>query len=262
MSTLSYAASDSATMLRRNLRHALRYPSTMIMSLGVPILLLLLFVGVFGGALGAGLGGAAKGTRYIDYLVPGIILMTVGYGSSTTALAVNSDLTEGIIARFRTMAISRASVLTGHVAGAMIRTMLSVALVICVALAMGFRPTAGPLEWLATIGVVVLLVLALTWLAVAIGLAAKSPDGASSFILITQVLPFLSSAFVSPGSMSGAVRWFAENEPFTPIIETMRGLLTGAPIGNSAIIALAWCVGLALVGYLWARALFKRDPVR
>jgi ABC-2 type transport system permease protein len=262
MSTLSYAMSDSATMLRRTFRHTLRYPVMMVMSLGVPVLLLLLFVGVFGGALNAGIGDRWHGGTYIDYVVPGILLMTVGYGSSTTALAVNRDMTEGIIARFRTMAISRASVLTGHVVGAMTRTMVSIGLVIVVALLMGFRPAADPVGWIAAIGVITLLVLALTWLAVAIGLVARNAEGTSGFTLIVQVLPFLSSAFVAPDSMSGAVRWFADNEPFTPIIDTLRGLLMDTPTGNSAIVALAWCAGLALAGYLWARALFNRDPVR
>jgi len=262
MSTLSYAVSDTATMVRRNARHTLRYPVTMIMSVGVPVLLLLLFVGIFGGALNAGLGGATYGRAYIDYVVPGILLMTVGYGSSTTALAVNRDMTEGIIARFRTMAISRASVLTGHVLGALARTMISIGLVIGVALIMGFRPTADPVGWIAAIGLLALLVLALSWLAVGIGLAAGNAEGTSGFTLVVQVLPFVSSAFVSPASMSGAVRWFAQNEPFTPIIDTLRGLLLGTPIGNSAVVAVVWCAGLALAGYLWARALFKRDPVR
>jgi ABC-2 type transport system permease protein len=160
------------------------------------------------------------------------------------------------------MAICRASVLTAQVVGAMARTMVSIGLVIGVALPMGFRPTSDPVAWIATIGVIALVVLALTWLAVAIGLAARNAEGTSSFTLVVQVLPFISSAFVPPDSMSGAVRWFAQNEPFTPIIDTLRGLLMGTPIGNSAIIAVAWCVGLALAGYLWARALFKRDPVR
>jgi ABC-2 type transport system permease protein len=262
MTTLSYAVSDSATMLRRNLRHTVRYPVMMIMSLGVPVLLLLLFVGILGGALTTGLGGAAHGGSYIDYVVPGILLMTAGYGSSTTALAVNRDTTEGIIARFRTMAISRASVLTGHVAGALIRTMISSALVIGVALLLGFRPAAGVGGWIATIGVLALLALALNWLAVAIGLAARNAEGTSGFTLVVQVLPFVSSAFVPPESMSGVVRWFAQNEPFTPIIDTLRALLLGVPVGDSAVLAVAWCAGLALAGYLWARALFSRDPVR
>jgi ABC-2 type transport system permease protein len=261
MTTLSFAMSDSATMLRRSLRHTLRYPGMMIVSLGVPVLLLLLFVEVFGGALNAGLGGASHGGNYINYVVPGILLMTVGYGSSTTALAVNKDMTEGIIARFRTMAISRTSVLTGHVVAALTRTMVSIGLVIGVALLIGFRPTADPVRWIATVGFVALLVLALTWLAVAIGLVARNAEGTSSFTLVVQVLPFVSSAFVPTDSMSGAVRWFAQNEPFTPIIDTLRGLLMSAPIGNSAIVAVAWCAGLALAGYLWARTLFKRDPI-
>jgi ABC-2 type transport system permease protein len=262
MSTLSYAVTDSVTMLRRNLRHTMRYPVTMMSSLGVPVLLLVLFVGVFGGALNVVLGDKSHDGSYIEYVVPGILLMSVGYGSSTTALAVNRDMTEGIIARFRTMAISRTSVLTGHVVEAMIRTMVSIGLVLGVAVLMGFRPASDPVGWIATVGVLALLALALTWLAVAIGLMAKNSEGTATFSLVVQILPFLSSAFVPPDSMSGAVRWFARNEPFTPIIDTVRGLLMGAPVGHSAVLAVAWCAGLALAGYLWARALFKRDPVR
>jgi ABC-2 type transport system permease protein len=254
------AVRDSATMTRRNLRHLLRYPTMMIMVVGVPVLLLLLFVGVFGGALTAGLGDSTRGGAYLDYVVPGILLMTVGYGSSTTALAVNRDMTEGIISRFRTMAISRASVLTGHVVSALARTMLSVGLVLGVALLMGYRPGAGPLAWLGMAGVVALLALALNWLAVAVGLSAKTAEGTGGFTIVVQVLPFVSSAFVTPESMSGAVRWFAQHEPFTPVIDTIRALLSGTSAGGSAGLAVAWCAGLALAGYLWARALFRRDP--
>jgi len=253
---MSYALRDSATMLRRNLKHLRRYPGMMIMSLGMPVLLLLLFAGVFGGALQAGVRGGA----YVDYLVSGILLMTVGYGASMTALAVNRDMTEGIISRFRTMAIARVSVLTGHVLGAVLRTVFSAVLVVAVALLFGFRPTAGPGGWFATLGLVLLLAFALTWLAVAVGLAAKNAEGANLFILFVQVLPFLSSAFVPTDTMSGAVRWFARNEPFTPVIDTLRGLMLGTPVGSSAWIAVAWCTGFALAGYVWARALFRRDP--
>ncbi|MCS7477744.1 ABC transporter permease [Umezawaea endophytica] len=260
MTTLSRTATDSATMLRRNLRHVLRFPDVLLMSLGLPVILLLLFVGVFGSALGAGLGGAAHGGPYIDYLVPGIVIMSAGYGATTTALAVNKDMTEGIIARFRTMAISRSSILIGHVVAATTRTLVSVGLVLVVALLMGFRPAADLGAWIAAIGVLTLLVLALTWLAVAIGLAARNAEGVSMFTLLVQVLPFTSSAFVPPDSMSGAVRWFAEHEPFTPVIDTLRGLLLGTPVGGDAGAAVAWCVGIALGGYLWAKALFKRDP--
>jgi ABC-2 type transport system permease protein len=261
MSTISYALRDSATMIRRDFRHTLRYPTTLVMSLGVPALLLLLFAGVLGGALNAGIGGA-HGGQYIDYILPGILLMAVGYGSTTTALAVNTDMTEGVVARFRTMAISRASLLVGHVAGALARTIVSIGVLVGVAVAMGFRATAGPVGWLAVIGLIALLALALAWLAVAIGLVAKNAQGTSAFVLIVQTLPFVSSAFVPPRSMSPAVRWFAQHEPFTPVIDTLRGLLLGLPVGDSGVIAVAWCVGLALVGYCWSLALFRREPAR
>jgi ABC-2 type transport system permease protein len=266
--TRSHAFVHARIMLRRNLRHMQRYPSLTLMITLMPLVFLLLFVYVFGGTLGSGLGGGMPAgmhggrSAYADYVAPAIILMAVAAAAQGTAIAVAQDMTEGIIARFRTMAISRASVLTGHVVAAVARTMVSIGLVIGVALLMGFRPAAGPVEWLAAIGVITLLVLALTWPAVAIGLLAKNPEGTTSFTLIAQVLPFISSAFVPPDSMSGAVRWFAENEPFTPIIDTLRGLLMGTPIGNNGIVAVAWCVSLALGGYLWAQALFSRDPVR
>jgi ABC-2 type transport system permease protein len=257
MTTMTFAAADSATMTRRSFRHLLRYPATLVTSVGVPVLLLLLFVGVFG-SLKAGLGGGAH-LSYINYVVPGIIVMTVAYGSSGTALAVNRDSTEGIIGRFRTMAISPASVLTGHIVSALVRTLVSVALVIGVAIGLGFRPTAGAGRWLAVAGVTVLLVLALSWLAVAVGLVAKVAEGTTGFLLIVQLLPFISSAFVPPAQMSGGVRWFAAHQPFTPIIDTLRGLLTGTPDSGTALVAVAWCVGLALAGYLWAVVLFRRD---
>jgi ABC-2 type transport system permease protein len=260
MSTLSYTVSDSKTMLRRTLRHVQRYPVMVVVSLGVPVMLLLLFVGVFGGALNTGIGGGHG--DYIDFVMPGILLMTVAYGSSSTTLAVNRDMTEGIITRFRTMAITRASVLTGHVVGAMLRTLVSLVLVIGFGYLLGFRPDTDLAGWLGTAGVLVLFVLALSWLAVAVGLSARNAEGTSSFTLVIQLLPFVSSAFVTTDSMSGPVRWFAQHQPFTPIIDTLRGLLLGTPVGNSAVIAVAWCVGLSVAGYLWARAVFRRDPVR
>ena len=257
MTTMAFAVRDSATMTRRSLRHVLRYPVTLVVAVGVPVLLLLLFIGVFG-ALKAGLGTGSH-VSYIDYVMPGIIVMTAGYGSSVTAQAVNRDSTEGIIARFRTMAISPASVLNGHVVSALARTLVSAALVTGVAIGLGFRPTADAGRWLAAAGVTVLLVLALTWLAVPFGLAAKTAEGLSGFILIVQLLPFISSAFVPPGQMSGSVRWFAAHEPFTPVFNTLRGLLTGTPSGGTALAAVVWCAGLALAGYLWARVLVRRD---
>jgi len=218
---------------------------------------------VFGGTLGAGLGGGSRRGAYIDYVAPAIIIMTVGSGCATTAVNLCMDMTEGIIARFRTMAISRASVLTGQVAGSVIRTMISVSLVIGVALLMGFRPTAGPAAWITAIGLIALFALALTWLAVVFGLVTKTPAGANSLSLIPQLLlPFTSSAFVRPDSMPAGVRWFAENQPFTLVIDTLRGLLLGAPIGNRGIIAIAWCVGITVVGYLWARTAYNRYSAR
>jgi ABC-2 type transport system permease protein len=254
--------SDALTMLRRNVRHTLRNPGAMIMTIGLPVVLLLLFVGVFGGALKVGLGPALRGGDYIDYVVAGVLLMTVGYGASTTALAVNRDMTTGIIARFRTMAISRASVLTGHVIASTARTVLSTALVVGVALLLGFRPAAGPARWLGALGLVTLLALALTWLAVAVGLLARTAEGTSPFVLVVQLLPFLSSAFVAPVSMSAPVRWFAGHEPYTPIIDALRGLMLGTPVPDGGLLAVGWCAGLALAGYLWARLLFRRDPSR
>lgn len=251
---------DAATMLRRNLRHTVRNPGAMIMTIGLPVALLLLFVGVFGGALSAGL--AAHDGDYVDYVLAGILLMAVGYGATTTALAVNRDMTEGVIGRFRTMAISRASVLTGHVTGSVARTLAGAILVIAVAVPLGFRPAAGPLGWLAVLGLLALVSLALTWLAVAVGLLARTAEGTGPFTLVVQILPFLSSGFVSPDTMTGAVRWFSVHEPFTPIIDTLRGLMLGTPAGDSAPAAVIWCAVLGLAGYGWARALFRRDPVR
>jgi ABC-2 type transport system permease protein len=254
------ALTDSATMLRRDFRHLRSYPVMTISGIVLPIAMLLLFVFVFGGAMRPGLGGAAA--SYINYLVPGILMMTLGSGCAATAVGVNMDMTEGIVARFRTMAISRASVLTGRVVGSMIRTLISVVLVIGVALVAGFRPSASPVQWLEAIGFITLLSLALTWLAIGLGMAAKSPEGANSATLLLQFGPFISTGFVRPDTMPAGVRWFAENQPLSPMIETVRGLLLGTPIGNSAIIATAWCIAIALVGYLWARVAYNRDPIR
>lgn len=262
MTTLSYAVTDSATMLRRNLRHALRYPSLTFASLMIPVILLLLFVGLLGRTLGAGLDPTGGAGRYIDYVAPGIILMAVTFGSLSTAVAVSVDMTEGIIDRLRTMAIARASLLTGHVVASMIQTMTSTVLVIGVALLMGFRPNAHPVEWLAALGLLALLTFAVTWLAVALGLVAKSPEAASNSPMLIQFLPFLSSTFVPTDSMPAGVRWFAEHQPFTPVIETLRGLLLGTPIGFDAALAVAWCVAIGLVGSLWARRAFDRGRDR
>ena len=261
--TLTLWVGDSATMLRRNLKHMLRYPSMTLLLIFIPVVFLLLFVYVLGGTLGAGLGGpSGDRAEYVDYVAPGIILITVAAVAQGTAISVAMDMTGGIIARFRTMAISRASVLTGHVLGAMIQTTLAIAVVVGVALLIGFRPTAGPAEWIAAIGVLAMLTWALTWLTVALGLVSESVETASNLPMPLILLPFFGSGFVPTNSMPAALRWFAEYQPFTPVIETLRGLLMGTPTGNSAIISVAWCAAITLVGYLWAKKLYNRDPAR
>jgi ABC-2 type transport system permease protein len=263
MSTPSLAVTDSATMLRRQLRHMQRYPSMTLLILGLPVIFLLLFVYVFGGTLGAGIGGVTHGRAvYANYVTPGIILLTVAAAAQATAISVAMDMTEGIIARFRTMAIARSSVLTGHVLGSLIQSMIGVGIVIGVAALIGFRPTASPAEWIAAIGVLVMISFAVIWLCVALGLVSKSVETASNLPMFLLLLPFLGSGFVPTDSMPTGVRWFAEYQPFTPATETVRGLLLGTPIGHNAIIAVAWCAGIALLGYVWARRLYIRHPVR
>jgi ABC-2 type transport system permease protein len=230
-----------------------------LLILGLPIIFLLLFVYVFGGTLGAGLGGVADSRAvYVNYVAPGIILLTVAAAAQATAISVAMDMTEGIIARFRTMAISRASVLTGHVLGSMIQSMLSIAVVIGVAALIGFRPTATLPAWIAAIGVLAMVSFALIWLSVALGLVSKSVETASNLPMFLLLLPFLGSGFVPTHSMPAGLRWFADYQPFTPVTETLRGLLMGTPIGSSAIIAIAWCASIALLAYLWAKRLFSR----
>ncbi|AWS47616.1 ABC transporter permease [Streptosporangium sp. 'caverna'] len=256
------ALRDSATMLRRNLRHMLRYPTLTLMIIGMPIVFLLLFVYVFGGTLGAGLGQAGGRADYLAYVTPGIILMTVASAATATAVTVATDMTEGIVARFRTMAITRASVPTGHVLGSMIQTLLGVAVVGGVAVLLGFRSTTGPLQWLAALGILTLFVLGLTWLSAALGLLSPTVEIASNIPMPLMFLPLFGSGFVPADSMPGPLRWFAEHQPFTPLIETLRSLLLGTPMDDNATVAIAWSAGIALVGYLWARKLYNRDPAR
>jgi ABC-2 type transport system permease protein len=263
MSTLTYAARDSRTMLRRNLKRMRRYPSMTLVLIGIPVVFLLLFVYVFGGTLGAGLGGAAGGrAEYANYVTPGILLLAIAGGATGTATAVAMDMTEGIIGRFKTMKLYRPSVLTGHVLGSTIQTLISLAVVVGVALLVGFRPDAGVVEWLAATGVLAGISLAITWLAVALGLASKTVEGASNLPMPLILLPFLGSGFVPTDSMPTAVRLFAEYQPFTPMMETLRGLLLGTGIGHNGWFALGWCVAITAVGYVWAKTLYNRDPSR
>ncbi|MCO1593601.1 ABC transporter permease [Micromonospora sp. RHAY321] len=262
MSTLSLAVRDSSTMLRRNLLHARRYPSLTLNLLLTPIMLLLLFVYVFGDVMGSGIGGGGGDrSEYVAYLVPGLLLMTIGSAVIGTAVSVSTDMTEGIIARFRTMAIHRGSVLVGHVVGSVLQSIMSVVLVGAVAVAIGFRSTgAGVLEWLAAFGLLVLFALALTWIAVGMGLVSPNAEAASNNAMPLILLPLLSSAFVPVDAMPGWLQPIAEYQPFTPAIETLRGLLLGSEIGHNGWLAVVWCLGLAVLGYVWATSKFNRDP--
>jgi ABC-2 type transport system permease protein len=262
MSSLSLAVRDSSTMLRRNLLHARRYPSLTLNLLLTPVMLLLLFVYLFGDVMSAGIGGGgADRSDYIAYLVPGILLMTIGGTVVGTAVSVSNDMTEGIIARFRTMAIHRGAVLVGHVVGSVLQSIMSVVLVGAVAVAIGFRSTdATALEWLAAFGLLVLFALALTWVAVGMGLISPNAEAASNNALPLILLPLLSSAFVPIDAMPGWFQPFAEYQPFTPAIETLRGLLLGTGIGDNGWLAVGWCLGIAVLGYFWSASKFNRDP--
>ncbi|MFB7115612.1 ABC transporter permease [Streptomyces sp. NPDC056291] len=261
MSSFSLAVRDSSTMLRRNLLHARRYPSLTLNLLLTPVMLLLLFVYIFGDAMSAGLGGGADRSDYIAYLVPGLLLMTVGSTTIGTAVSVSNDMTEGIIARFRTMAIHRGSVLIGHVIGSVLQSIMSVVLVGAVGVAIGFRSTdATALEWIAAFGLVTLFALALTWIAVGMGLVSPNAEAAGNNAMPLIFLPLISSTFVPLHSMPGWFQPIAEYQPFTPAIETLRGLLLGTEIGHNGWLAIAWCVGLAVLGYFWSASKFNSAP--
>lgn len=263
MNAFSATLSDTTTMFRRDIAHALRYFSVTLSGLLVPVIMLLLFAYFFGGAIGSGQNFATHVGTYINYLAPGIIIMTIGSGCSMTALNLCMDLSEGLITRLRTMAIAPTSVLTGQVLGSLLRTLLTVILVFAVALLVGFRPVWDLLAWLEAFGLIVLLILAITWMGMAFGLVGKTPAGANSLALLFQILAFTSSAFVSPDSMPVGVRWFAEYQPFTPIIDSLRELLLGMPVdGNRVLLGIAWCLGLTLLGFFWARTVYNRNSTR
>lgn len=243
---------DSAVLTGRSLKHISRSPDTIITTALVPIAFMLLFVYVLGGAINHG------GGSYVTYLLPGIIIITIASGISYTAYRLFTDKQTGIFERFQSMPISRAAVLWAHVLTSLVSNLISVAVVIGVALIMGFRTGASVLDWLEVLGIVVLFTLALTWLAVIPGLAAKTVDGASAFAYPLIFLPFISSAFVPTASMPGPIRWFAENQPVTSIVNTIRDLFDGQPVGGDIWIALAWIVGILVVAYIAATALFRR----
>jgi ABC-2 type transport system permease protein len=242
---------DSVIMLRRNFKHTVRNPTAVFNAILLPVVLMLMFVGVLGGAFNVGV-------HYVDYATPGLIVMAISYGLSATATAVNSDMTTGVINRFKVMDVSRGAVLTGHVVASLVRNLIAIAALIGTAFALGFRSSAGALDWLGAIGIIVMIGFAASWLTVALGLAAKTPESAGMATVPLILLPFLSSAIVPTAKMGPGIRQFAEYQPFTPIIESLRGLLAGTPSGGYAAAALAWCVGFAVVGYLWSRATFSK----
>lgn len=256
MTAMTYAVRDSVTMLGRNLKHMRRYPSLTLMLIGQPVLFLLLFVYVFGGTMGAGLPGGDGRADYLDYISPAILVMTVASVALSTAIYIAKDATEGIIDRFRTMPIAKASVLTGHVLAALVQTAVALAVVLATTLLLGYRPGAGVAGWLGAVGLLLLLAVALTWLCLALGLAAGSVETASNTPMFLVLLPFLSSGFVPTDSMPTGLAWIAEHQPFTPIIDTLRVCLEGSSPGSAGWWAVGWCVLITAASYLWARRLF------
>jgi ABC-2 type transport system permease protein len=251
MESLYWSASDSLALISRSVRHSARSIDAVMVAVLLPVLILLLFVYVFGGAIDTG-------GRYVDYVVPGIILLCAGYGASTTAVSVNHDMTTGVIDRFRSLPIAGSGVLTGHVVASVLRNLASTVIVLGVALLIGFHPHAGVLDWLGVLGVLLAFMVAISWVAACFGLLAKSAEGAGAFSFAIMFLPYVSSAFVPTSTMPGALHAIADHQPVTPIVETLRGLMLGTPIGSHAVVALAWCLGLAAAGRISAGLLFRR----
>lgn len=250
----THAISDTATLTGRSLRHILRSPDTIITTAVTPIALMLLFVYVLGGAIDTGQGTGS----YIDYMLPGILLITIASGIAYTSYRLFLDLQGGIFERFQSMPIARSASLWAHVLTSLVANLISLALVVGVALLMGFRSGANVAQWLAVVGILVLFILALTWVAVIAGLAAKTVDGASAFSYPLIFLPFISSAFVPTDTMPAPVAWFAENQPVTPIVDSIRALLAGQAPAGDLWIALAWMAGILVVAYVAAMAIYRR----
>ena len=241
--------SDALTMSARSVRLSMRHLDALLTSLLLPVLLMLVFVELFGGAIQTGAGD------YVTYVVPGVILLCAGFGSATTAVSVGQDMTGGIVDRLRSMDVGGAAVLGGHVAASAVRNAASTVLVLAVALLLGFRPSAGPLDWLAVACVLLAFVVAVSWLAATIGLLAGSPEAANGFTFLVMFLPYASSAFVPVETMPS---WLAEHQPITPVTETLRGLLLGTPVGHEPWTALVWCAGILVVSIAASAALFQR----
>jgi ABC-2 type transport system permease protein len=249
--SLGAAVSDTITMMDRSIRLTRRNVDTLFMSVLLPLLMMALFVYVFGGAIDTG-------TQYINYVVPGILLLTTGFGAANTAMAVADDMTNGMIDRLRSLPIRSFAVLAGHVTASVARNSLSTAIVILASLAMGFRPTASGVDWLAAIGLLLLYVIALSWLAAAFGVIAKTVESAGTMGFFMLFLPYLSSAFVRTETMPGFLQPISEHQPITPVIEAVRSFLTGTALGPSGWIALAWCGGLLAFSITLASALYRR----
>jgi ABC-2 type transport system permease protein len=248
----TYFFADTAVLTGRTLRHVTRSVDTIITTAITPIAMMLMFVYVFGGAIDTG------PVRYVDYMLPGILLITIASGIAYTALRLFTDLASGIFERFQSMPIARAGVLWAHVLTSLVANLISLIVVVAVALLMGFRSGAGILAWLAITGILLLFILALTWIAVLAGLSAKTAEGGGAFAYPLMFLPFLSSAFVPTATMPGPVRWFAENQPVTSIVNTIRALFAEQPAGGDIWTALAWCAGILVVAYVFAMLAYRR----
>ncbi|MFL6061965.1 MAG: ABC transporter permease [Marmoricola sp.] len=255
---MTLAAQDSVVLLRRNLKHLLRYPSLTLMIIGMPVVFLLLFVYVFGGTMGAGLPGGGGRSAYLAYITPTLVVMTVASVANSTAILVAQDATEGIIDRFRTMPIARSAPLTAHVLAAMVQTLVGVGVVLGIAVALGYRGGDSVAGWVGALGIVALMAWAVTWLSVALGLASGSVEAASNAPMPLILLPFLSSGFVPTDSMPTGLAWVAQHQPFTPIIDTLRACLAGHAPGSDAWWAVGWSVLIAVLCFVWAGRLFGR----
>ena len=249
------ALADAVTMIERSVRLARRNVDTLFASILLPLLMMALFVYVFGGVIDTG-------TQYVNYVVPGILLLTTGYGAASTAMAVADDMTSGMIDRLRSLPIHSFAVLTGHVTASIARNAVSTAIVVLASLGMGFRPTANAAEWLAAAGLLLLYVVALSWLAAGLGVIAKTVESASTLSFFMLFLPYLSSAFVPPETMPRWLRPVSEHQPITPVVESVRSFLIGTPMGDSGWIALAWCCGLLLFSVVLATSLYRRRTGR
>jgi ABC-2 type transport system permease protein len=251
MTAIYWAASDSLTLIGRNVRHSLRSIDAMTTAVALPVMILLLFTYVFGGAINAP-------GDYLDYVVPGIVLLAAGFGSASTAVAVCEDMTTGVVDRFRSLPIAGSAVLAGHVVASVLRNVISTALVIAVALVLGFDPRASALDWLAVAALLLAFMTAVSWLAACVGLVARSAEAANAFAFVVMFLPYVSSAFVPTATMPAGLRWFAEHQPVTPVVDAVRALTLGTPAGSDAWVGLAWCAAVAIAGCAGAAVLFRR----